>query len=65
MMPQTAMADRRPGHERYQLAQADDPTTMGQEPIIAATEAIDESRRVRAQAADEIAAWCVILNHAA
>jgi hypothetical protein len=45
-------------------ADGDDPTAHGG-PIGAATDTIAESRRVRAAAADELAAWAVILHHAA
>jgi hypothetical protein len=33
--------------------------------LVAASEAIAESRRVRAEAADELAAWAAILHQAA
>jgi hypothetical protein len=35
------------------------------ETLVAATEAIAQSRRVRAEAADELAAWATILHQAA
>jgi hypothetical protein len=38
---------------------------VGRGTLVAASEAIAESRRVRAEAADELAAWAAILHQAA
>jgi hypothetical protein len=43
----------------------DDLTVARPGPVVAASEAIAQSRRVRAEAADELAAWATILHQAA
>jgi len=47
------------------LPSGDDLTGARPGPLVDASEAIAQSRRVRAEAADELAAWATILHQAA
>jgi hypothetical protein len=64
-MPRIRLSDSGCGSNCEPLSQVDGPTTERPEPLAAATEVIAESWRVFAKAADEIAAWANILEHAA
>jgi hypothetical protein len=51
--------------DKQAASPADDLTVARPGPLVAASAAIAESRRARAEAADELAAWAAILHQAA